>query len=198
MNLFRLLRPALVLFGLLTLITGLGYPLLVTAVAQGVVPWQANGSMITRHGQAIGSERVGQAFDRPEYFWGRPSATAGHANNAFDAAARTGSSGSNLGPLSAELLRQVQERVDRLRAADPGNTQPIPVDLVTASASGLDPHISPAAALYQVPRVARARGVSPQEIQNLVYRHIEGPQWGFMGAGRVNVLQLNLDLDGGR
>jgi len=195
MNVYRLLRPSLALFGLLTLLTGLVYPLLVTVVAQSLFPWQANGSMITRDGQAVGSVLVGQAFDRPEYFWGRPSATAGHAYNAFDAAARTGSSGSNLGPLSAELLRQVQERVDRLHAADPGNTQPVPVDLVTASASGLDPHISPAAALYQVPRVARARGLSVQEVQYRVYRHIEGPQWGFLGGGRVNVLQLNLDLD---
>jgi K+-transporting ATPase ATPase C chain len=168
MNLFRLLRPALALFGLLTLITGLGYPLLVTAAAQGVFPWQANGSMITNHGQPVGSAAIGQAFDRPEYFWGRPSATTGHPYNAFDAAARTGSSGSNLGPLSAELLRQVQERVDRLLAADPGNSQPIPVDLVTASASGLDPHISPAAALYQVPRVARARGMSPR-VRNVAF-----------------------------
>jgi len=190
-----LLRPTLVLFGLLTLVTGIAYPLLVTGVAQTVWPRRANGSLIVREGRTVGSALVGQDFDRPEYFWGRPSATAGHPYNAYDAAAGTGSSGSNLGPLSAELVRRVQERAERLHAVDPGNTLPLPADLMTASASGLDPHISPAAALYQVPRVARERGLDPAQVRDLVARHIERPQLGFLGESRVNVLQLNLALD---
>jgi len=195
MNLRPLLRPALVLFGLLTLITGVLYPLVVTGIAQAAFPHQANGSIIVRDGQAVGSELIGQSFDQPEYFWGRPSATVPYPYNAFDAQSLTASSGSNLGALSADLQQIVQERVDELRAADPTNDAPIPVDLVTASASGLDPHISVAAALYQVPRVARARGMDEETLRALVERYTEGRQWGLLGEARVNVLALNLALD---
>jgi K+-transporting ATPase ATPase C chain len=195
MNLKRLVRPALVLFGLLALITGVLYPLVVTGIAQAAFPHQANGSLIMRDGTVIGSELIGQYDDRPDYFWGRPSATALYPYNAFDGATLTASSGSNLGPLSAELQRAVEERVDKLHAADPTNQAPIPVDLVTASASGLDPHISVAAALYQVPRVARARGMGPDTLRALVERHTEGRQLGLLGEERVNVLELDLALD---
>lgn len=195
MKLRTLLRPALVLFGLLTLITGVLYPLLVTGIAQVAFPYQANGSVMMRAGQAIGSELIGQPFDRPEYFWGRSSATATIPYNAFDATSLTASSGSNLGPLSAELNRLVQTRVEALRAADPTNTSPIPVDLVTASGSGLDPHISLAAALYQLPRVARVRGMDIKVVRALVDRYTEGRQFGLLGEVRVNVLELNLALD---
>ena len=195
MKLRTLLRPALVLFGLLTLITGVLYPLLVTGIAQVAFPYQANGSVMMRAGQAIGSELIGKPFDRPEYFWGRSSATATIPYNAFDATSLTASSGSNLGPLSAELNRLVQTRVEALRAADPTNTSPIPVDLVTASGSGLDPHISLAAALYQLPRVARVRGMDIKVVRALVDRYTEGRQFGLLGEVRVNVLELNLALD---
>jgi potassium-transporting ATPase KdpC subunit len=195
MNLRKLLRPAFALFGLLTLITGVLYPLLVTGLAQAAFPHQANGSVILRDGQPVGSELIGQPFDRPEYFWGRPSATATLPYNAFDAQNLTASSGSNLGPLSAELQRVVRERVEKLRAADPTNQAPIPVDLVTASGSGLDPHISVAAALYQLPRVARARGMDSEVLRALVDRYTEGRQLGLLGERRVNVLKLNLALD---
>jgi K+-transporting ATPase ATPase C chain len=195
MKMRTLLRPAFVLFGLLTLITGVLYPLLVTGIAQVAFPYQANGSVIMRAGQAVGSELIGQSFDRPEYFWGRPSATATQPYNSFDAASLTASSGSNLGPLSATLNQLVQARVEALRAADPTNTSPIPVDLVTASGSGLDPHISLAAALYQLPRVARARGLDITVVRALVDRYTEGRQLGLLGEVRVNVLELNLALD---
>jgi potassium-transporting ATPase KdpC subunit len=192
------LRPALVLFGLLTLITGVLYPLAVTGVAQAAFPYQANGSVIVHDGQAIGSELIGQSFDRPEYFWGRPSATASVPYNAFDAETLTASSGSNLGPLSAALEEREQMRVEALRAADPTNQGPIPVDLVTASGSGLDPHISVAAALYQLPRVARARGMDIEAVRVLVDRYTAGRQLGLLGEVRVNVLKLNLALDAAR
>jgi K+-transporting ATPase ATPase C chain len=195
MKLRSLLRPALVLSGLLSLLTGVIYPLLVTAVAQVAFTHQANGSVIIRNGQAVGSELIGQSFDRPEYFWGRPSATSTTPYNAFDAASLTASSGSNLGPLSATLNRLVQARVNALRAADPTNTAPIPVDLVTASGSGLDPHISLAAALYQLPRVAKARGMDTAAVRALIDRYTEGRQLGILGEVRVNVLELNLALD---
>jgi K+-transporting ATPase ATPase C chain len=189
------LRPALVALLIFTVITGVVYPLAVTGIAQVVFPAQANGSFILVDGQRVGSELIGQAFDAPEYFWGRLSATGTFAYNAFNADNLTASSGSNYGPLNPALVEAAQARIDALRAADPGNTAPIPVDLVTASASGLDPHISPAAALYQVPRVARARGLSEAQVRALVEEHIEGRQLGFLGEPRVNVLKLNLALE---
>jgi K+-transporting ATPase ATPase C chain len=188
-------RPALILLITLTIITGIIYPLLVTGIAQAAFPSQANGSLIMKDGQPAGSALIGQQFDAPQYFWGRLSATGTFPYNAFNADNLTASSGSNLGPTSQALLDAVQARVDALRAADPGNTAPIPVDLVTASGSGLDPHISPAAALYQAPRVARERGLSEEVVHQLVTEHTEGRTFGILGEPRVNVLQLNLALD---
>ena len=189
------LRPAIVLLALLTIITGLLYPLAVTAVAQVAFPSQANGSLIMQNGQPVGSALIGQQFDAPQYFWGRLSATGTFPYNAFNADNLTASSGSNLGPTSQALVDAVKVRVEALQAADPGNTAPIPVDLVTASGSGLDPHISPAAALYQVPRVARERGLSEEAVRQLVAEHTEGRTFGILGEPRINVLQLNLALD---
>jgi K+-transporting ATPase ATPase C chain len=180
----------------LTVITGVVYPLVVTGIAQVVFPRQANGSLIVIDGKAYGSELIGQQFDDPGYFWGRLSATGTFPYNAFNAENLTGSSGSNYGPLSPALMEMVQARVDALKAANPDNTAPIPVDLVTASGSGLDPHISVAAALYQVHRVAEARGFSDEAVQTLVNQYTEGRQFGFLGEPRVNVLELNLALDG--
>ena len=189
------IRPALVSLVLFTLLTGLIYPLVVTGIAQVVFPNQANGSLIMADGQAVGSELIGQSFDDPGYFWGRLSATGTFAYNAFNADNLTASSGSNDGPLSPALLDRVAARVEALRAADPENTAPIPVDLVTASASGLDPHISLAAAAYQISRVAQARNLTIAELQALVDQHTEPRQFGFLGEPRVNVLRLNLALD---
>jgi len=183
------LRAALVSLVVLTVVTGVVYPVIVTAIAQLVFPHQANGSLIVKDGKVVGSALIGQPFDDPKYFWGRPSATSPFGYNAAS------SSGSNLSPTNPVLVKSVQERVDALRAADPGNTAPVPVDLVTASASGLDPHISPAAALYQVNRVAKARKLDPAVVRDLVGRHTEGRQWGFLGEPRVNVLALNLALE---
>ena len=183
-------RPALVILVLMTLITGVGYPLVVTGIAQTLFRAQANGSLIVKDGKPVGSTLIGQPFDDPKYFWSRPSATSPFADNAAS------SSGSNLSPTNADLVKAVQGRVDALRAADPGNAMPVPVDLVTASGSGLDPHISPAAALYQVPRVARARKLDPEAVRQLVERHTEGRFLGLLGEPRVNVLTLNLALDG--
>jgi len=183
------LRPAIVILALFTLLTGVLYPLAVTGLAQALFPRQANGSLIERNGQVIGSELIGQAFDNPRYFWGRLSATAPFPYNA------AASSGSNLGPTNPALEVAVKTRIDALQKADPGNTQSIPVDLVTASGSGLDPHISVAAALYQVPRVARERGLSEEQVRSLVSAHTDGRTFGFLGEPRVNVLKLNLALD---
>jgi len=188
-------RPALVLLVLLTLITGVIYPIVVTGIAQVVFPRQANGSLIVQNGRTVGSALIGQPFDDPKYFWGRLSATGTFSYNAFDAQTLTASSGSNYGPLNPALMEMVQARIDALHAADPGNTAPIPVDLVTASASGLDPHISPAAALYQIPRVARARGLDEAALRALVTAHTLPRQFGFLGEPVVNVLELNLALD---
>jgi K+-transporting ATPase ATPase C chain len=188
--LYGQLRAAVLSLVLLTVITGFLYPLALTGIAQLVFPRQANGSLIVRGGEVVGSALIGQPFDDPKYFWGRLSATRDFPYNA------AASSGSNLGPSNSALESAVEERIAALRAADPGNGQPIPVDLVTASASGLDPHISVAAALYQVPRVARARGMTEDEVRALVDRYTEGRQLGFLGEPRVNVLELNLALDG--
>jgi len=192
---FAQLRAAVVMLALMTLLTGVVYPLVVTGIAQVAFPAQANGSLILVEGQAAGSELIGQPFDAPEYFWGRLSATGTFPYNAFNAEDLTGSSGSNYGPMNPALIEAAQARIDALRAADPGNTAPVPVDLVTASASGLDPHISPAAALYQVPRVAAARGLPEDDVRALVEAFTEGRQLGFLGEPRVNVLKLNLALD---
>ncbi len=183
------LRPALVLFVLLSVLTGLAYPLLVTGVAQVAFPAQANGSLIQRDGQTVGSALIGQAFSDPKQFWSRPSATGPMPYNAAI------SSGSNLGPSNPALHDAVKARIEALRAADPGNAAPVPVDLVTASASGLDPHISRAAADYQAGRVARARGLPEARVRELIEAHTEGAWLGFLGEPRVNVLQLNLALD---
>ena len=191
------LRPAFFMLLILTVITGVIYPLVVTGIAQVVFPHQANGSLIvTEGGKTYGSELIGQQFDDPKYFWGRLSATGDFPYNAFNAETLTGSSGSNYGPLNPALTDAAKARIDALKAADPGNTLPIPVDLVTASGSGLDPHISVAAALYQVHRVAQARGLSDEAVKTLVNQYIKGRQFGFLGEPTVNVLELNLALDG--
>jgi K+-transporting ATPase ATPase C chain len=192
----RELKSALVLLLALTVITGGIYPLVVTGVAQLAFPHQANGSLIVRSGKALGSELIGQPFDDPRYFWGRLSATGTFPYNAFNAENLTASSGSNYGPLNPALVDAAQGRIDALKAADPANVAPIPVDLVTASGSGLDPHISVAAALYQLRRVSRERGISEDQVRQLVERHTQGRQLGILGEPRVNVLELNLALDG--
>lgn len=184
------LKPAVILFALLTLLTGVVYPFLVTALAQSLFPVQANGSLLRdRQGQAIGSELIGQSFSDPRYFWGRPSATSPYPYNA------AASSGSNLGPTNPALADAFKARVQALRAADPDNSLKIPVDLIASSASGLDPHISPAAAEYQVHRVSKARRLSTDLVHKLIHQHTESRQWHVFGEARVNVLKLNLALD---
>jgi len=185
----NLLRPALSLFVLLTVVTGLVYPLAVTGIAKLVFPEAADGSLIVRNGQAVGSRLIGQNFSDPRYFWGRPSATSPQPYNA------SASSGSNQGPLNPALSDAFKGRIDALKAADPDNTRPIPADLVSASASGLDPHISPVAAEYQVERVARARKLDPSAVKALVNKNTENRQWSVFGEPRVNVLELNISLD---
>jgi K+-transporting ATPase ATPase C chain len=183
------LRAAVASLAIFTLLTGVAYPLVVTGIAQILFPRQANGSIIVRHGQAVGSELIGQPFSEARYFWGRPSATS---PDPYDAGA---SAGSNLGPLSPALAERARDRVGALRAADPSQRGPVPADLVTTSASGLDPHISPAAAGYQVARVAKARGMSGDEVRAIVAACTEGRQFGLFGEPRVNVLKANLALD---
>jgi K+-transporting ATPase ATPase C chain len=177
------------MLAVLTVLTGLLYPAVMTGLAQVVFNHRSNGSIIESNGSAVGSELIGQPFNDPKYFWGRLSATGPFPYNA------SASSGSNLGPLNPALRDAAQARIDALIAADPGNTQPVPVDLVTASGSGLDPHISIAAAEYQIPRVARVRGLSEDTVRMFVERHTEGRQFGILGEPRVNVLKLNLALD---
>jgi K+-transporting ATPase ATPase C chain len=188
----QLLRPAVGSFLLLTLLTGIAYPLLVTGISQTLMSDQANGSLILQSGKPVGSTLIGQSFSDPKYFWGRPSATGPVANNAG------ASSGSNLGPTNPALLDAVKARVQTLHAADPSNTNAIPVDLVTTSGSGLDPHISPAAAAYQLPRVARLRHLDAKVLSKLIAEHTQGRQFGILGEPRVNVLALNLALDAAR
>ena len=184
-----LIRPAVSLFVLLSIVTGIVYPLVVTGIAKLTFPEAANGSLIVRDGKAVGSHLIGQNFTDPKYFWGRPSATGSVPYNA------AASGGSNQGPLNPALVDAVKGRIDALKAADPGNTRPIPADLVSASASGLDPHISPAAADYQIERIARVRGLDPAVVKALVAQHTEDRQWSIFGDPRVNVLALNLALD---
>ena len=172
-----------------TILTGLAYPLVVTGIAQLVFPAQANGSLIVRNGQTVGSTLIGQSFDDPKYFWGRLSATGPYPYNA------AASSGSNLGPTNPALLDAVKTRIAKLRSSDPDNKQAIPVDLVTSSASGLDPHISVAAAMYQAPRIARLRGLTQDQVRAAIADNTTGPFLGFIGEPVVNVLQLNLELD---
>jgi K+-transporting ATPase ATPase C chain len=189
---FTQFRPALMMLVLLTLLTGVLYPFVVTQVAQTIMPGKANGSLIMRGDQAVGSELIGQPFSDPKYFWGRASATSPFPYNA------AASSGSNQGPLNPALADAVSARIKALRDADPENKAPVPIDVVTASASGLDPHISPAAAEYQVSRVARVRKMDVAQVRALVARSTESRQFGFLGEPRVNVLELNLALDGVR
>lgn len=186
----KLIRQSIMMLVLLTVVTGVLYPVATTLLAQVLVPAKANGSLLMHDGKPVGSALIGQSFTDPKYFWGRPSATSPMANNGAS------SSGSNQGPTNPALTEAMRQRIEALRAADPGNTAPVPVDLVTASGSGLDPEISPAAAQYQLARVARARGMTEAKVRALVDRYTEGRQFGVLGEPRVNVLALNLALDG--
>jgi potassium-transporting ATPase KdpC subunit len=183
------LRIGLTLFFLFTVLTGVIYPLVVTAISQIAFRHQANGSVVEQNGQPVGSELIGQQFDDPRYFWGRLSATEKAPYNAAS------SSGSNLGPTNEDLLKKIKERIETIRQAHPDQDGAIPIDLVTASASGLDPHISPAAVEYQIARVAKARGLTEDSVRQLVTSHTEGRTLGLLGEPRVNVLELNLALD---
>jgi len=185
----RIVRNTLMSLLIFTILTGFMYPLAVTGIAQVLFPHQANGSIITKNGKPVGSALLGQQFDDPKYFWGRLSATSPYPYNGGS------SSGSNLGPNNPDLLKVVQSRVQALREADPENNAKIPVDLVTASGSGLDPHISPAAAEFQVRRIANARGLEEEKVRILLSKYTEGRQFGILGEPRVNVLELNLALD---
>jgi potassium-transporting ATPase KdpC subunit len=186
----KLLKPAIILFVLLSVLTGVIYPAVVTGLAQLLFPYQANGSqMVDNTGKTRGSSLIGQPYSNPGHFWGRPSATGPFPYNAG------ASSGSNLGPTNPALVAAVKIRIQALKAADPDNKTAVPVDLLTASGSGLDPHISPAAADYQINRVAKARNMKPEIIRSLVEANTESRQWGFLGEPRVNVLRLNLALD---
>jgi K+-transporting ATPase ATPase C chain len=185
----NLLRPMLVLFAAMTLLTGIAYPVIVTAISQAVFPHQANGSIVEKDGKPVGSELIGQQFDAPGYFWGRLSATTPNPYNAQN------SGGSNLGPTNPALADEVKGRILALHAADPTNTAPIPVDLVTSSGSGLDPDISPAAAAYQASRVAKARGLTLDQVYRAIEQNTSGRQFLVLGEPRVNVLRLNLALD---
>ena len=193
MNIDSSIRPAVVLFAVLTFVTGVAYPLVITGIGKVGLSHTAHGSLIEKDGKVIGSSLIGQTSSDPKHFWGRPSATSPQSNNA------SASSGSNLGPLNPALVDAVKGRVDALKAADKDagivNNAPVPVDLVTASASGLDPHISPEAASYQAARVAKATGLAPDRVAALIAAHTEAPQLGFLGMPRVNVLELNVALD---
>jgi K+-transporting ATPase ATPase C chain len=184
-----LIRPAFVMFLIMTVLTGVAYPLLITGIGQAVFPDQASGSLVVKGGKAVGSRLIGQNFSDPKYFWSRPSATNPQPYNGI------GSTGSNLGPLNPALIETVQTRIDALKSADPGNSAAIPVDLVTASGSGLDPDISVAGAYYQAPRVARVRRLPLNAVNAVVASHIQGKSLGIFGEPRVNVLALNLALD---
>ncbi|HEY4369504.1 MAG TPA: potassium-transporting ATPase subunit KdpC [Steroidobacteraceae bacterium] len=184
------IRPALAVLLLLTVVTGGIYPLVVTGIGTALFQGRAAGSLIVRDGKLIGSQLIGQNFADPKYFWGRPSATSPMPYNAL------ASSGSNQGPLNPALVDAVKARIESLRAADPDNTAAVPIDLVTASGSGLDPDISVAGANYQIARIARLRGIPPQQVSELVAKHARGSVLGFLGEPRVNVLELNLALDG--
>jgi potassium-transporting ATPase KdpC subunit len=191
-GMLKQIKQAFLLLAAFTVLTGILYPFVVTAIAQAVFPRQANGNLIYCDGKPVGSSLIGQPFTDPKYFWSRPSATSPIGYNAES------SSGSNLGPMNPDLVKAVQERIAALQKADPDNEAPIPVDLVTSSASGLDPHISPAAAAYQIHRVAEARNMDEKTIRELVVKHTEGRTFGLLGEPRVNVVELNLDLDGSR
>ena len=192
----KLTKQALLLLVAFTVLTGIVYPLVVTGIVQAIFPRQANGSLIYRNNKPVGSSLIGQSFTDPKYFWSRPSAT-----QTTDAEPKPlpynaeSSNGSNLGPMNPDLAKAVADRIAALRKADPDNALPVPIDLVTASASGLDPHISPAAAEYQVGRVARVRGMDEKVVRQLVAKHTEGRTFGLLGEPRVNVVELNLDLD---
>ena len=186
----KLVRQSLLMLAAMTVLTGVVYPLLVTGAAQLLFPGTANGSVIERGGKPLGSALIGQAFADPKYFWSRPSATTPFADNPASSGA------SNLGPTNPALVDAVKQRIEALRTVDPDNTSPVPVDLVTASGSGLDPHISPAAARYQIARVARARGMAEGDVARVVDMATEGRTFGILGEPRVNVLELNLRLDG--
>lgn len=188
-NILQQIKTAFLLLVIMTVLTGLIYPMLVTLLAQQMFPYEANGELIERNGKIIGSELIGQNFTAPEYFWGRPSATTPYPYNAEN------SSGSNLGPSNPDLMTAVNKRIDTLKKADPKNDLPVPVDLVTASGSGLDPEISPEAAYYQASRVAAARNMSLQDVQNLIQQYVNDRTFGILGEPRVNVLALNIALD---
>ncbi len=186
---FTMIRNSLMSLLIFTILTGIIYPLVVTGIAQVIFPRQANGGIISKNGKAVGSELIGQQFDGPKYFWGRLSATTPYPYNGGS------SSGSNLGPNNPDLMKAVQARIDALRGADPGNGAKIPVDLVTASGSGLDPHISPAAAEYQIHRVAKARGLDDAKVRDIIKNNTKGLLLGVIGESTVNVLMLNMALD---